>query len=120
VSNREYNLRLLKEEIEANGGILAVDMRRLRNDCGWDKLGPNVVNLVSNYLQDVGIGHLPEELPRYQDRVIRVYLKSSVVGQIIGAVRGPSDAGDRLLRRVGASDAELVLEQIRSLICGNE
>ncbi|MCL4466977.1 MAG: hypothetical protein M1401_04290 [Chloroflexi bacterium] len=117
---RQRALEQLITDIQANGGILRVTMGRLRDVCGWDKLGKYVVQDISDQLKKVGIGHLPREadqLPRYQHLDVRVFLTDSLVGRLILSVQQPSESGDELLRQVGDNDAVMVIEKIRALVC---
>jgi hypothetical protein len=111
----------LKKEIETDGDIKVVYAWQLRDAAGWAKLGPNVIVDIANQLEANDLGTLPrgERLPLNQNAPVRVYVKSSRLGNVIEAVLSPSAKGDDLLREVcsDSNDAAAVLERVRSIVC---
>jgi hypothetical protein len=116
---RQQRMEKLKAAVEAEGGIKTYDMGELRDAAGWGKLGNRVVIDIANLLAAHGLGYLPatRALPTDQDRMVRVYVERSPVGKIIEAVLSPSQQGDKRLREAASSDAEQVLEAVRTLVC---
>jgi hypothetical protein len=122
---RRENFAKLAAEIDAEGGISPVEMRRLRDAHLEGKLGVNNVVRIANHLSKAGIGVLPpltasRSLPREQNETVILYTEKSKVGEIVEAVRRPSSPGVRLLREVARTDANEILDQIRSLVCEPE
>lgn len=102
------------------GGMLVVPMSRLRDAANYGKLGKLVVQNIATRLDREGIGHLPVgELPREQNAQVRVYLRTSRVGELIEAVLNPSRRGDQRLLDAAGSDAAEILEQIRALVASD-
>lgn len=107
----------LAEAAIAEGGLLSVDMVKLRDLHGAGKLGVHVVQNISDKLGSVGLGHEPAELPQQQWERVRVYTRGSSVGRIIEAARTVDDKSDAILREVGSDDASETLKRIRELVC---
>ena len=116
---RRQKLEEIRTEVERDGGIKSFPMWRLRDACGWGKLGVNVVRDIASRLRDVGLGYLPSEgeLPRDQYGTVHLYVKESPVGELVEAVLAPNDGGNVRLRSAAGTDAALVLQQIRALVC---
>lgn len=111
----------MRRTVEANDGLIRTYMEHLRNLENAGKLGSNIRETISKRLRQYGIGHLPaDELPRYQEEEVRLYLLDSTIGRVINAVLDPSLAGDRLLRQLDNTKARETLHQIRSLILDSE
>lgn len=107
----------LKREVEESGGLMRVLMQDLRLLVGAGKLGVHVRYEISRQLAQVGLGHLPAELPTYQTDEVRVYSLGSRVADLIKAVLDPTELGDRILQEAGSDDAADKLDQIRRLLC---
>lgn len=106
----------VKRTVTANGGLIRTDMGYLRDLEHAGKLGVNVRDAISKKLRQIGMGHLPTELPRYQEQEVRLYLLDSTVGRVIHAVLDPSPSGDKLLRQLDNTKAQEALQQIRSIL----
>ncbi len=115
---RRANFRQLAAEIDADGGITTMPMRRLRDAHLDGKLGNRSVIQIANHLSKAGIGVLTRgrDLPLYQDELVQVYSEKSTVGEIVDAVLAPSDRGEQLLRKVADNDATEVVQQIKALV----
>jgi len=68
----------LKQDVEANGNVQTVAMQRLRDDIGASKLGSNVREQISKELEGLGLGHIPVELPPYQENLVRVFKRGQM------------------------------------------
>lgn len=111
----------IKEDLEAKGGIGRVEMRRLRDAAGWDRLGPDVNQSINRQMKAAGLATLPANdllSKRRQDESVRVYVVDSRVGQVIKAVTDPSLAGDRLLNNIGRNKSGEIVQQIRAVLSG--
>ncbi|NMO57788.1 hypothetical protein HH310_42330 [Actinoplanes sp. TBRC 11911] len=97
----------LREDVDANGGVLRVSMWSLREITGMTRLKVHVVASISEALTDVGLAHLPTDLPRNQNEYVVVYRATSEAAAIINAVRNGSsgEAAERALRKVNTSDS---------------
>ena len=96
----------LKDDVNAHGGVLRVSMWGLRQITGMFRLKVHVVASISESLTDVGLAHLPIDLPRSQNEYVVVYLAASEAAAIINAVRNgsSSEAAEGALRKVNTSD----------------
>lgn len=96
----------LREDVDAHGGVLRVSMWSLREITGRSRLKVHVVAGISGALTDVGLAHLPIDLPRSQNEYVVVYRANSEAAAIINAVRNgsSSEAAERALRKVNTSD----------------
>lgn len=108
----------LKRAVEQRDGLLLTTMGVLRDIHGAGKLGVHIRRAISESLAGNGMGHLPAELPAYQEDAVRVYRLGSNVATTIRAVLSPSGAGDDALRRSAGSEAQETLKKIRELVCG--
>lgn len=107
----------LRKQVQADGGLYATTMEELREIEGAGRLGQHVRAAISGSLGANGLGHLPEELPAYQEFDVRVYRLGTPLADIINGVLYPSGPGDQVLRQVGTSDAQDVIKRIRQLVC---
>lgn len=112
----------LRELLEEGDGLQVVTLQELRESLGYKKLGPIVLNSVSEKLAGQGIGYFPDwiinanDLPRGRQEV-RVFLKDSALGRIVQSVIEPTDTGDqRLLDLVEEDSPAEKLEQIRAVL----
>lgn len=115
---RKRSMEALLSDVMDEGGISVMQMSRLRDSAGWDKLGVNVVADIAKLLDQHGMGTLPVDapLPLSQGSHVRVYSKGSRIGAIVDAVMNPSGQGDKVLREAGVNDAEDVLARVRMLV----
>jgi hypothetical protein len=96
----------LRDDVDANGGVLRVSMWDLREITGKYRLKVHVVANISESLIDVGLAHLPVDLPRSQNEYVVVYRATSEAAAIVNAVRNgsSSETAERALRKVNTSD----------------
>ena len=109
----------LKTEVEGNGNVLTVTMERLRNAHGAGKLGVNVSRDISNRLAGLGLGHVPTELPSYQEKQVRVYKLGTEVADVIRSAVEPGPEGDAKLKDYAGKNPNqfsLIIEKIRELV----
>ncbi len=107
----------LRKQVEADGGLYTTTMEELREIEGAGRLGQHVRATISGKLTANGMGHLPAELPAYQDYAVRVYRLGTPLADVVNAVLNPSGSGDQILRQVGTSDAQEIIKKIRQLVC---
>lgn len=106
----------LPEILDQNAGVMSVNMVDLRNAIGAGRLGIHVRREISEDLQELRIGHVPEELPDSQWDVIRLYDVDSEAGKLIQAVLTVGEKGDRRIRQTATGDSDRMLGQIRALL----
>lgn len=108
----------IEREVREAGDLAIIEMWRIREAGGWAKLGVNVIQALSNDLDEAGMGTLPpdEPLPLDGGMPVRVYRQRSNVGQIVDAVTRPTGRGDEALRRMAADDSSEILVKIRQLV----
>ncbi len=70
----------IKEDVEKNGDVLTVTMGKLRDTHGVARSGRIVVEEISNTLIGMGLGHVPQKLPMYQDELVRLYKRGTPAG----------------------------------------
>lgn len=107
----------LVTQVGSQGDIAVFEMGVLRDLEGAGKLGKYIRQSISDTLRTHHLGHLPEDLPIYQEQAVRIYRLESRVGRVVEAILHPSAAGDAVLRALGDDDdAQERLEQIRRVI----
>lgn len=96
----------LRDAVDAHDGVLRVSMWSLREITGKYRLKVHVVAGISEALLDVGLVHLPPDLPRNQNEYVVVFRASSDAAHIVNAVRNgsSSEAAEQALRKVNTSD----------------
>ena len=107
----------LRTATEQADGLYLTTMETLRDAHGAGKLGVHVRKAIHDELLANGLGHLPSELPAYQEYEVRLYRLGTSIANAINAVLYPSEAGDQVLRQTAGSSAQTVLKQIRELVC---
>jgi len=90
----------IRTSVEGNGNVLTVPMEKLRDAHNVKKLGAIVCAEIHSVLERMGIGHIPEDLPRYQDELVRLYKRATPIGNLIDAVLKPGLKNDSDLRRL--------------------
>ena len=108
----------LRSAVVGNGGLYQTEMCQLKTIHGAGRLGVHVRDAISRELASHGMGHLPSELPSYQEEPVRLYLLGSPIADVVSAVMRPSDSGDETLRALSDSQAQELLRQVRELVCG--
>lgn len=100
------NGAVLDQHVRAKGDVLRVSMRDLRHLSGKQRLKVNVVAALSEELANIGLGHLPDELPRSQNQYVVVYKIGSEAAAVINAVRNgsSSEQAEQALRKLNTSD----------------
>lgn len=77
-----------------NKCVIEIEMKRLRDACGWGSIKKNVVEEIQAKLCSHGLGHVPINLPMNQNAIVLVYELSSLVGTIVEAVRAEAETSD--------------------------
>jgi hypothetical protein len=97
----------LDKAIKANSGVLRVAMWALRDIDDWGRLGVRVLASIHDKLVDIGVGHLPFDLPNNQNEIVVLYKVSTEAGAVVSAVRNGTSTADAesALRRLNTSDA---------------
>ncbi|HQU44135.1 MAG TPA: hypothetical protein PK867_15050 [Pirellulales bacterium] len=109
----------LRKEVGNSGGVLTVTMERLRSTHGSGRLGPNVKMEIHDRLVGMGLGHVPEELPNYQEKPVRLYQQGTPVAKVIQSVLQPGPEGDARIKdlsgEAGSNYADII-STIRELV----
>lgn len=102
----------LRHLILEHHGVYRMDMGVLREIGGFGRLGINVRQTLSSKLASIGIGHLPAELPAYQEKQVLLYQYGTPAADVIVAIsHGVSeDAEDALVRLNSSGDLDKVRE----------
>jgi hypothetical protein len=99
----------LRAAVTDRYGVYRLPMGQLREIGGYGRLGTNVRQVLSAKLASLGLGHLPAELPAYQDKQVLLYQYGTPVAEVISAVR--SEAAETALVQLNTSrDIERVRE----------
>lgn len=113
----------LRAEVEAAGKLLTVDMGRLRDVAGYDKLGTNVRAYIKSKLASLGLkfwsgpGLGDGELPTYQEQLVRLYVAESAADLSYRAHLAPGTDNDQFLRQqFGGDESKEILMRIRELL----
>ncbi len=109
----------IKQVVEKNGNVTTISMEQLRDAHGSGRLGVTVREEISRELAGMGLGHVPQELPSYQDEHVRVYKHGTPVGELIDTVLKPGQENDcKLTAQVGDSEVDYatIIEKIRELV----
>src|SRR5689334_2753594 len=113
------SLEALAREVAENGGVLSVTMERLRNACGYERVGPHVVDRMAEKLRLKGINHLPRMLPMDRTRLVRLYDSKTPAGALIKAVVRPGLSNDEKIVSLASSNAAETLRKISELLDGS-
>jgi len=111
----------LRDEVKESGGVLAVNMGRLRDVHGAGKLGNIVVESIAEQLQGVGLGHSPKDLPTSQWKQVIVYRNGTSVAKLIDAIINVEEGSDAVIRQFASTEKDAdrkVLRKIRELTEG--
>jgi hypothetical protein len=107
----------LRQQVAERGGVLTVKMGTLRDAHGAGKLGSTVRENITKELRSRGLNHCYEELPSYQDDLVRIWLMGTPAGDLIEAVHNESPSTDQAVRDAIESDAADILDKVRELVC---
>lgn len=101
----------LRTAVVDHHGVMRINMGCLREIGGYSRLGINVRQTLSSNLAGLGIGHLPAELPSYQDREILLFRYGTPAAEVISAIQGGvTDGAHIALTQLNSSQD---LERIR-------
>lgn len=102
----------LRSAVVAHYGVYRLSMGTLREIGGFGRLGINVRQVLSGRLAGIGLGHLPAELPSYQDKEVLVFQYGTPAADVIAAVRGDvADGAETALIQLNSSrDVERLRE----------
>lgn len=107
----------LRKAVEEAGGILRIYMGHLRHLAAAGRLGINVRNDISRRLAGLGLGHLPAELPPYQENEVVLYQLGTPAADVVEAVRGDNFArAEAALRRLNTKGDAEKLASIAAII----
>ncbi|MCW2871264.1 hypothetical protein [Actinacidiphila oryziradicis] len=109
----------LRHAVEHNGGVLRIYMATLRELQQAGRLGINVRNDISRRLAGLGLGHLPAELPSYQENEVVLYQLGTAAADVVEAVRGDNfRRAENALRRLNTKGDAEKLAAIAAIIAG--
>lgn len=111
------NYEALRRQVEAEGGLYTTTMETLRELHGAGRLGKHVRDAIGGELAAHGMGHLPEELPAYQELAVRIFRLNTPIADVVNAVTHPNMTGDQVLRQISAAQGHDILKKIRELVC---
>ncbi|KUN75396.1 MULTISPECIES: hypothetical protein [Streptomyces] len=107
----------LRKAADVNGGVYLTNMGVLREVKKAGRLGNLVREEIGNKLSSIGLGHLPDELPAYQERSVILYVKGGPVGKVVQAVIDtPSHESADQLRQLNTSEAQDKLRRIAEIV----
>lgn len=109
----------IKEAVDRDGGVTTLEASDLRNAEGAGRLTQGINEKISRSLASRGLGHVPflaADLPTSQWSLVRVFDKTSALGQVILAAHEVGEEEDRRLRESVNSEAATLLDQVRTLL----
>lgn len=109
----------VKQIVEKNGNVVTLTMEQLREAHGAARLGVNVREEISSALAGMGLRHVPEVLPSYQNEQVRVFKNGTPVGDLIATVLMPGQQNDSKLVSQFAQkgvDYASILQKIKELV----
>ena len=115
-TQRKARWQELREEVEARGGLLTVDMKRLRKLDLSGRLGPFVVQSIARELKSVGLRHT--KLGDQQFDQVRLVVADGPADKLLNAALHRGEAEDRVLRQAlkGGREYKEFADQVRELI----
>lgn len=84
----------LLKSVEDNSGLKRVTMEMLRDLEGAGRMGPRVLAAIDTKLSQLGLGHLPDELPVRQEAPVMLYRVGTPAADAIRAIRMTMLTGD--------------------------
>jgi hypothetical protein len=109
----------LRKAVEDNGGVLRIYMLDLKELQNSRRLGINVRTDISRRLAGLGLGHLPDELPSYQENELVLFQLGTPAADVVEAVRGDNFAGaEEALRSLNTKGDAEKLAAITAIING--
>jgi hypothetical protein len=109
----------IKQKVEQSGNVVTLTMEELRNAHGALKLGVNVRAEMTSTLAGMGLGHVPEVLPTYQNELVRLYKKGTPVGDLIATVLMPGEQNDtKLVNQFAGTGTDYagIVQKIKELV----
>src|SRR5437867_3952104 len=106
----------VRSAVETAGGVMTLRAGDLRDAFGGGRLSSGVRAGITRELLGLGLGHYPQELPDWQDYLVRVYKLGSPIADLIDAVLEPSMGHDEELRQAVRGDAADIVQRIRDLV----
>lgn len=111
----------IKSAAEAQGGLIVASLLELREAMGYGRLGERVLSHIARELENQGLGYYPAHVlednptPR-QHEMVRIYIKSSKLGEMVSSVLSPSEHGDELLRERALDENAGMVAEIRTIL----
>lgn len=109
----------IRQRLESQGNVMTVTMEELREANESGKLGIHVRSEISKALRGMGIGHVPVELPSYQQELVRLFKLGTPVGDLISTVLTPGQATDvQVVEALSGDDSQYaeIIAKIRDLV----
>lgn len=109
----------IKQSVEKNGNVMTFTMEQLREAHGAARLGVNVRAEIKSTLAGMGLGHIPQELPTYQNEQVRVFKNGTPVADLIVTVLMPGQQNDsKLINQFSKPgiDYGAIVEKIKELV----
>lgn len=109
----------LKRTVDEGKGVATVYAASLRDAEGAGRLTERINSNISRSLASRGLGHVPfdaAELPTSQWAEVRVFDRTSPIGEVIAAAHTVSEDEDARLREAVDGNATALLDQVRTLL----
>jgi hypothetical protein len=110
----------IKKDVDAAGGVRTFCMADLRDAQAAGRLSPGINAKISRALASRGLGHVPLDpagLSTSQWDEVRVFDRTTALGEVIIAAHTAGDDADAVLREAVNGDARALLERVRDLVC---
>jgi len=109
----------VKRAVDEGKGVATVYAASLRDAEGAGRLTERINGNISKSLASRGLGHVPfdaADLPTSQWAEVRVFDRTSPIGEVIMAAHDVSEDADARLREAINGDATALLDQVRTLL----
>lgn len=109
----------IKQVVDEGRGVATVFAASLRDAEGAGRLTERINSNISRSLASRGLGHVPfdaADLPTSQWAEVRVFDRTSPIGEVIVAAHTVGEDGDVRLREAVDGDATVLLEQVRTIL----
>jgi len=107
----------IKNKVEQHDGVWSVSMVEVKEAYGAKRLGIIVRANITDGLHGEGLAHYPEVLPDSQEQWVTLYKMGSPAERLFQAVLSPGPGSADQIRAGLSSEAELILKEVRELVC---
>ena len=108
------------QRLNESRGMISVRVEELVRQYGREKAGAIIVKEIAANLQSLEIKHVPDELPNSSNEWVILYKEGSAAGELITAIRHPSEKSEDIISVALQPEANNKLERIRAILKNEE